>query len=362
MGLFDWLTGQFIDVIEWTDDSQDTMVYRFPRHNNEIKYGAKLTVRESQMAIFVNEGVIADVLGPGIYELETKNLPIMTSLEHWDHAFNSPFKAEVYFVNTKRFTDLKWGTKNPIMVRDPEFSMVRLRAFGTYEIRITDPKQFMNEIVGTDNHFTIDEIDEQLTNLIISKFTTIIGESNIPVLDMASNYEKFSEYISEKISPYFGEYGLHLTKILVENISLPANVEKALDARSSREITGNLDDNIKYQTGEALGSDTGGSMGEMIGMGAGIAMGQNMAESLSKKSLDNDTPPPLPQRNTTMYYVALNEEKEGPYDLRTIQLFINEKKINKETLIWTEGLNDWIEAYSILEKEFNATPPPLPKI
>ena len=362
MGFFDWLTGQFIDVIEWTDDSHDTMVYRFPRHNNEIKYGAKLTVRESQMAIFVNEGIIADVLGPGIYELETKNLPIMTNLEHWDHAFNSPFKAEVYFVNTKRFTDLKWGTKNPIMVRDPEFSMVRLRAFGTYEIRITDPKQFMNEIVGTDHHFTVDEIEDQLTNLIISKFTTIIGDSKIPILDMASNYEKFSEYISAKIAPYFGEYGLHLTKILVENISLPAEVEKALDARSSREITGNLDDNIKYQTGEALGSDTGSSMGDMIGMGAGIAMGQNMAESLSAKKTDKHTPPPLPQRNTTMYYVALNDEKEGPYDLRTIQLFINEKKIEKETLIWTEGLKDWVEAYSILEKNFNAMPPPLPKI
>ena len=362
MGLFDWVFGQFIDVIEWTDDSHDTMVYRFPRHNNEIKYGAKLTVRESQMAIFVNEGVIADVLGPGIYELETKNLPIMTSLEHWDHAFNSPFKAEVYFVNTKRFTDLKWGTKNPIMVRDPEFSMVRLRAFGTYEIRITDPKQFMNEIVGTDHHFTVDEIEEQLTNLIISKFTTILGESNVPVLDMASNYEKFSQYIEEKIAPYFGEYGLHLTKILVENISLPANVEEALDKRSSREITGNLDDNIKYQTGEALGSNTGGSMGDMIGMGAGIAMGQNMAESLSKKSLDKHTPPPLPKRNSTMYYVAINEEKEGPYDLRTIQLFINEKKIKEETLIWTEGLKDWVQAHTVLKKNFNTMPPPLPKI
>ncbi|CAA6816238.1 MAG: Putative virion core protein (lumpy skin disease virus) [uncultured Sulfurovum sp.] len=362
MGLFDWIFGQFIDVIEWTDDSHDTMVYRFPRHNNEIKYGAKLTVRESQMAIFVNEGVIADVLGPGIYELETKNLPVMTSIEHWDHAFNSPFKAEVYFVNTKRFTDLKWGTKNPIMVRDPEFSMVRLRAFGTYEIRITDPKQFMNEIVGTDNHFTVDEIDEQLTNLIISKFTTILGESNLPILDMASNYEKFSQYIEEKIAPYFGEYGLQLTKILVENISLPANVEEALDKRSSREITGNLDDNIKYQTGEALGSDKGGAMGDMIGMGAGIAIGQNMAESLSKKSLDKHTPPPLPERNSTMYYVAINEEKEGPYDLRTIQLFINEEKIHKQTLIWTEGLKDWVEAQSILEKNFNTMPPPLPKI
>ena len=362
MGFFDWAFGQFIDVIEWTDDSHDTMVYRFPRQNNEIKYGAKLTVRESQMAIFVNEGIIADVLGPGIYELETKNLPIMTSIEHWDHAFNSPFKAEVYFVNTKRFTDLKWGTKNPIMVRDPEFSMVRLRAFGTYEIRISDPKQFMNEIVGTDQHFTVDEIDEQLTNLIISKFTTILGESNIPVLDLASNYEKFSQYISEKIAPHFEEYGLHLTKILVENISLPSNVEKALDKRSSRELTGDLDENLKYQTGEALGSENGGAMADMIGMGAGIAMGQNMADSLSKSKIDKNTPPPLPNRNSTMYYVALNEEQEGPYDIRTIQLFIRENKIQKDTLIWTEGQVDWVEAYTVLEQYFNATPPPLPKI
>lgn len=361
MGLFDWMFGQFIDVIEWTDDSQDTMVYRFERHNNEIKYGAKLTVRESQMAIFVNEGVVADVLGPGIYELETKNLPIMTSLEHWDHAFNSPFKAEVYFINTKRFTDLKWGTKNPIMVRDPEFSMVRLRAFGTYEIRVSDPKIFMNEIVGTDHHFTVDEIEEQLTNLIISKFTTILGENKTPVLDMASNYERFSEYMSQKIAPYFEEYGLTLTKVLVENISLPQEVEKALDQRSSREITGNLDDNIKYQTGEALGNENGSSMSDMIGMGAGIAVGQSMAESLNTKSIDKNTPPPLPQRNSTLYYLALNDEQEGPYDFRTVQQFIVENKIQRDTLIWTEGLQDWVEASTVLEEQFNATPPPLPR-
>ena len=360
MGLFDWVFGQFIDVIEWTDNSQDTMVYRFPRHNHEIKYGAKLTVRESQMAIFVNEGVIADVLEPGIYELETKNLPIMTSLEHWDHAFNSPFKAEVYFVNTKRFTDLKWGTKNPIMVRDPEFSMVRLRAFGTYEIRITDPRVFMNEIVGTDNHFTVDEIDDQLTNLIISKFTTILGESNIPVLDMASNYEKFSEYISEKIAPYFEEYGLELTKILVENISLPENVEKALDKRTSREVTGDLDKHIEYQTGEALGSGNG-NMGDMLGMGAGLALGQEMTQKMNQKNIDKNTPPPLPTRNSTMYHIAVDDAQEGPYDIRTMQLYINDGTIKPDTLIWTEGLQDWVEAGTVLEKYFKATPPPLPK-
>jgi len=177
------------------------------------------------------------------------------------------------------------------MVRDPEFSMVRLRAFGTYEIRVTDAGQFMREIVGTDGHFTIDEIDDQLKNLIVSKFTTVLGESKIPILELASNYEKFSNYVTEHIAPYFGEYGLQLLKVIVENISLPDNVEKALDKRTSREITGNLDDNLKYQTGEALGnSNGGGTIGDMIGMGAGIALGQNMADSFNKKSYKRYTP------------------------------------------------------------------------
>ncbi|MCH9740701.1 MAG: SPFH domain-containing protein [Epsilonproteobacteria bacterium] len=359
MGLFDWIFGQFIDVIEWTDSSQDTMVYRFERHNNEIKYGAKLTVRESQMAVFVNEGVIADVLGPGIYELETNNLPIMTSLEHWDHNFNSPFKAEVYFLNTKRFIDLKWGTKNPITVRDPEFAMVRLRAFGTYEIRITDPKTFMTEIVGTDAHFTVDEVDNQLSNLILSRLATVLGESEVAVLDFASNYEKFGDFITEKISPSFAKYGLELTHMLVENISLPEEVEKALDTRTSREITGNLDKHIQYQTGEALGnSGEGGSsaMGDMVGMGAGIALGQEMLNKIS----DKNTPPELPTRDTTLYHIAVDDVSEGPYDIRKIQELIQGEIIKEDTLVWTKGLDDWQVAKEVLKKYFNNTPPPLP--
>jgi membrane protease subunit (stomatin/prohibitin family) len=366
MGLFDWITGQFIDVIEWIDDSHDTMVYRFDRQGNEIKYGAKLTVRESQMAVFVNEGVIADILGPGIYELETNNLPILTSLEHWDHGFNSPFKAEVYFLNTKRFTDLKWGTKNPITVRDPEFSMVRLRAFGTYEIRIANPKTFMKEIVGTDGHFTTDEIENQLTNLILSKFATILGQSNTPLLDLASNYEQFGSYITQKISPYFEEYGLELTKMLVENISLPDEVEKALDRRTSRAITGDLDENIKYQTGEALGNASsaggGSAIGDLVGMGAGIALGKEMMDTLSNKnSNQSQQPPKLPtQESTIMYHVAINNESKGPYDIQTIQQLIKEGTITKDTLVWREGLEKWQEARSVLAKLFNTTPPPLP--
>jgi len=361
MGLFSWLTGQFIDVIEWTDNSQDTMVYRFDRQGNEIKYGAKLTVRESQIAVFVNEGVIADILEPGIYELETNNIPILTSLQHWDHGFSSPFKAEVYFISTKRFTNLKWGTKNPIMVRDPEFSMVRLRAFGTYEIRITDPKRFLNEIVGTDAHFTTDEIESQLTNFILSKFTTILGEDKTPVLDLAANYEKFGSFITEAISPYFKEYGLELTRILIENISLPDEVEKALDTRSSREITGDLNAHIQYQSGQALGNSNG-SASEMVGMGAGLAMGQQMAESMKA------APTPPPQSTTTTapslpkksphYFISVADQSTGPFPIEHIEKEIAEGLIQKGTLIWTEGMENWETADTHFSHLF-LTPPPL---
>jgi len=356
MGLFDWIFGQFIDVIEWTDNSQDTMVYRFNRQGNEIKYGAKLTVRESQIAVFVNEGEIADVLGPGIYELETNNIPILTNLQHWDHGFNSPFKAEIYFLNTKRFIDLKWGTKNPIMVRDPEFSMVRLRAFGTYEIRITDAKKFLTEIVGTDGHFTTDEIEAQLTNLITSNFATIMGADGTPVLDLAANYQILGAYITEHIAPSFAEYGLELTKMLIENISLPEEVEKAIDTRSSREIAGDLDANIKYQSGQALGNSEG-SASDMVGMGAGMAMGQQMANSMSHNTASS-TPPPLPNQ-ISQYFVAIEGKSEGPFSLEEIEKKLISGDITYETLIWTQGLPEWTGTSAILSKDFSQTPPPL---
>ncbi|MEA3417989.1 MAG: SPFH domain-containing protein [Campylobacterota bacterium] len=355
MGLFDWLTGQFIDVIEWTDDTQDTMVYRFNRHGNEIKYGAKLIVRESQMAVFVNEGQIADILGPGTYELETKNLPILTSLQHWDHGFNSPFKAEIYFVNTKRFIDLKWGTKNSIMLRDPEFDMVRLRAFGTYEIRVQDPKKFITEIVGTDGHFSTDEIDAQLTNLIVSKFASIMGENEIAALDLAANYETLGEFMATKISPYFEEYGLSLTKMLVENISLPEEVEKILDRRTGREITDNLDENLKYQTGEALGNKNAGGAADMVGMGAGLAMANQMAGSLQ----GNKGVPPMIPDSHEHYFIAIDKKAHGPYDTDTIEMLIHDGTIIGDSLVWTEGMDKWQKASTVLSRLFKTTPPAL---
>ncbi len=361
MGLFDKIFGEFIDVIEWTDDSHDTLIYRFERYGNEIKYGAKLTVRESQVAVFVNEGEVADVIEPGMYELETKNLPILSTLQHWDHGLQSPFKAEIYFCSTKQFVDLKWGTKNPIMIRDAEFGGVRLRAFGTYAIRIKDPVKFIKEIAGTDGHFTVDEISDQLRNLIISRFTNIAGSSKIPVLDLAANYDQLGDYLTETISPEFNEYGLELTKILVENISLPSSVEEALDKRVSMGMIGDLDQYIKYQSAEALG--TGGSASSAMDMGMGFAMANKMADSLNTPSSSQTNggqsapaaaPPPLPTQ--TLWHVAIDDKATGPYDLDAVRGLIKEGKLTPDSLVWTEGMEDWASAQSV--KEISKMIPP----
>jgi len=368
MGFFDKLMGEFVDVIDWLDSSDDTMVYRFERYGNEIKYGAKLTVRESQVAVFVNEGEIADVFEPGIYELETSNMPIMTTLNHWDHMFQSPFKAEIYFFNMRRFVDLKWGTKNPLMLRDKEFGPVRIRSFGTYGIRINDPETFLKEIVGTDGYFTIDEVSDQLRNLIVSRFATIVGQANIPILDMAANYDQMSEFIHERIAPEFEAYGLELTKLLIENISLPPKVEEALDKRSSMGLVGNLDDYLKFESAGAMSnSGNGGSSaaGDAMGMGMGFAMAQQMAASLNTSQSTQQTsapaaPPPIPNAQT--YHFAIDGASVGPFTLTQIKSKIAQREILPETLAWREGKSGWEASGSLkeLERLFSATPPPLP--
>jgi membrane protease subunit (stomatin/prohibitin family) len=236
--------------------------------------------------------------------------------------------------------------------------MVRLRAFGTYEIRVEDPKVFLQEIVGTDGHFTTDEIDAQLTNLIVSKFAAILGENDVPALDLAANYEKFGTYITERISPYFKEYGLELTKILIENISLPAEVEKALDRRSSREISGDLDANLKYQAGEALGNENGGgAISDMVGMGAGLAMGSQMMKGMGEKT-PTATPPPIPD-SEKRYFVAVDKEPQGPFDIDKIKTMIQDGSIQRDSLVWTEGMESWKKASDTLSTLFRSTPPPL---
>ncbi len=362
MGLFDKLFAEFIDIIEWLDNSNDTMVHRFARYGNEIKYGAKLTVRESQTAILVNAGKAADFFEPGMYELTTQNMPIMTTLESWPHGFESPFKAEVYFFNMRRFTDLKWGTKNPIMLRDKEFGPVRLRAFGSYGIRIHDPLAFIQEIVGTDGHFSTDEISSQLRNLILSRFASILGEANIPVLDLAGNYDDLSDYITAKIAPEFMEYGLEITKLLVENISLPDAVEAALDKRTSMGIIGNLKNYSEFQTAEALraaAENPAGGASQGIGLGMGFAVANKMGQTLTQNNT-RVAPPPLPK--TTQYFVALNGQQTGPFDLDHLAQQINTGDINRTTLIWSQALVNWTKAGEIAELApyFASMPPPLP--
>ncbi|MEQ1557337.1 MAG: SPFH domain-containing protein [Methyloglobulus sp.] len=363
MGLIDKILGEFVDVIEWTDSSTDTMVYRFERYGNEIKYGAMLTVRESQTAILVNEGRIADVYQPGLYKLETNNMPIMTTLESWPHGFNSPFKAEVYFFNMRRFTDLKWGTKNPVMLRDKEFGPVRLRAYGTYALKIKNPEVFSKEIVGTNGHFRTGEISDQLRNLITSRFSSIIGEANIPVLDLAGNYDDLSNFVSTRITPEFLEYGLEVGNLLIENISLPEEVEKALDKRTSMGVIGNLNDYTKFQAAEAMkaaAENPSGAASAGVGMGMGFGMANEMTKAYADAGNKPASPPPVPGQ--TQFYVAIHGEESGPFDVAIIKQKIQSGEITRETLIWHDPMPEWMAAEKLdnLIGYFSKMPPPLP--
>lgn len=374
MGLFDKIRGEFIDIIEWTDQTNDTMVYRFQRRDNEIKMGAKLTVREGQVAAFINKGQLADVFAPGMYTLETNNLPILTTLMGWKHGFHSPFKAEVYFVSTRRFTDLKWGTKHPITLRDAEFGPVRLRAFGTYAIKVTDAGAFIREIVGTDGHFTTDEITDQLRNLIISRFADIIGESKIPVLDLAANYDELGDFVTGKISDDFKQYGLEITKMLVENISLPEAVEKALDKRTSMGVIGDLHKYTQFQTANAMedaAKNPGGMAAGGMGMGMGFAMANQMGQSMTPaaqtppaqqppQAQQPTTPPPLPTAKE--YHLAINNQQFGPFGTDALKPYVQNGQLTRDTLVWAQGMAQWTPAGQVneLASLFGSTPPPLP--
>lgn len=365
MSLWEKAKAELLDIIEWTDDSSDTMVWRFPRYDNEIKYGAQLIVRQSQAAVFVNRGEIADVFPSGQHQLTTQNLPVLTTLMGWKYGFQSPFKAEVYFVNTRNFTNLKWGTKSPVTLRDVEFGPVRLRSFGTYVVRVHDPAKFIREIVGTGGHFTVEEVAEQLKNLIATRFADMLGESAIPVLDLAANYNELSAYLTGKIAPEFLEYGLELTKLLVENIALPQEVEEALDKRSSMGIIGNLDNFLKFQSANALESaakNPGGEAAAGVGMGMGFAMANQMGKMVAAPQ-ETPTVAPSPPPLSRSYYVGKDGKQAGPFDTEAIAGYIRKGAITKETLLWKEGMPEWSTAGRFTEFEtlFRTTPPPLPK-
>jgi membrane protease subunit (stomatin/prohibitin family) len=350
MGLFDKLKAEFIDIIEWLDPSNDIMLYRFERYHNEIKYGAKLVVRESQVAVFVSEGQVADVFQPGTYTLETKNIPILTTLKGWKYGFNSPFKAEVYFANTKNFTDRKWGTKNPVMLRDPEFGPIRLRAFGNYTVRIKNPVKLIREVAGTDAHFTTDEITEQLKNIIITRFSDALAESKIPAIDMASQYDELSKLIQEKISDEYDEYGLELSKFLVENISFPPEVEEAIDKRNSMGVIGNLNNYMQYQAAnslEAAAKNPGGTAGEGIGLGMGFAMANQMAGMFQQRQVQppGAMPPPIP--GAIPFYAVVNGQQAGPFTMDVLSQMVQQQTFTPDTLVWKQGMAAWSKASTV---------------
>lgn len=291
MSFLNRLKGQFIDVIEWMDDSDDILVYRFPDRNREIMMGAQLTVRETQCAIFINEGKLADIFTPGRYELSTQNLPILTKLKSWKFGFNSPFKSEVYFVNTRQFINQKWGTSNPVMMRDTDFGIVRLRAFGSYSFRIGDPETFLVQLLGTNDVYTVDRVSEQIKRFTVSAFSDALASSGIAALDLAAKYDELSVLVGEKLKEKLAPLGLYATDVTVENISLPPEVEAAMDKRTSMGAVGDLNKYQQYQAAEAL-RDAAKNEGGMAGMGAGMAaaamfsgmMNQQMQQSAQAAS------------------------------------------------------------------------------
>ncbi|RWX00328.1 SPFH domain-containing protein [Flavobacterium cerinum] len=370
MGLFDKLRNEFIDIIEFIDNSNNIIVARFERFQNEIKNNAKLIVREGQQAVFINEGKIADIFNPGTYTLNTQNLPILSTLQGWKYGFNSPFKAEVYFINTRNFIDQKWGTKNAITLNDDRFGMLEIRAFGTYTFKITDAGKFIKEIVGTDGQFTTEEIVEQLKSIIVSRFTDAIGEANMPVESYAANLNELSMAIFSYMKDDFASYGMEVSKFLLENVSMPEEIKKEIFELSR---LNKIDFNklTQYKAAKAIelaANNPSGIAGAGVGMGAGLAMGNQMGQAFNQSqpaqtfntAQNQQIPPPLPVE--AKYFIALNNQQSGPFSLIQLIEMTKTGQLTKETLVWSHGMTGWENAETVTELQniFTQTPPPLP--
>jgi len=375
MGLFDKirekLTNEFIDIIEWLDYSDDTICHRFERYQNEIKNGAQLIVREGQKAVFINEGELADVFEPGTYTLNTQNLPILSTLKGWKYGFNSPFKAEVYFVNTHLFTDEKWGTKNPITLNDDRFGLVEIRAFGTYAFRIKDAGKFLIDIVGTDNNFTNFEINEHLKSLIATRFTDTVGEANLPIELYAANTTELSDTCRDVMQSEFESVGISLEKFFIENVSMPEDLKKEIFEYSRLDKL-DLDKLTKFKTAkaiEAAAKNDGGTAGAGMGMGMGFVMAQQMGGLMQPQmgagnpapAQQAAMPPPMPAQ--VQYFYASNGQQAGPVTIDQLGALFANRTVNKESLVWKQGMTNWTAIKDVEElKAFlgGSTPPPLP--
>ncbi|MCW3122950.1 MAG: putative virion core protein (lumpy skin disease virus)-like protein [Flavipsychrobacter sp.] len=365
MGLFDKLRNEFIDIIEWPDQKTDTLVWKFPRYQNEIKMNAKLTVREAQQAVFINEGKIADVFQPGMYNLQTQNMPVMATLKGWKYGFDSPFKADVLFVSTRQAVDQKWGTKNAITLSDDRFGMIELRAFGTYAFKVTDAGKFIKEIAGIEREYTTDEIGGQLKSIIATRFTNAAGSGNIPIEKFASNLEGLSSIIMEKLNADFDNYGLTITNFLVENVSMPEELKKEIFEYSRlNKIDMQKLAQLKSAQSIEIAAANEGIGGIGAGLGAGIGVGNMMASTIGQATAPMQQaagamPPPLSV--PAQYFTGVDGKQAGPFDSTQIQQMIQSGVIKRDSLMWKAGMAAWSAASGISELTpyFDAAPPPL---
>ena len=370
MGLFDKLKGELVDIIEWLDDSNgNTLVWRFPRYQNEIKNGAKLIVRPGQIAVFVNQGRLADAFTEGTHELTTGNMPILSTLMGWKHGFNSPFKSEIYFVSTRAVPGLKWGTPQPLMLRDHDFGVIRLGAFGTYTLRCSDPKLLLNQLVGTDGHYDTDEVQQVMRSLIQQAIADVIGGNKVAALDLLGNYAKMGEEIKAKVQTQIDdEYGLDLPSLQVVNINVPEAVQKAIDQRSSMGALGsgtlgaapNMAAFQQYQLGQGL-ANAGGGAGAGMNMGMGLALAGQMMNQTQQQQLM--APPPMP--SSQQWFFGVNGQNVGPLTVEVARQFVQMGQVKADTLCWTQGMAAWTAAGEVpaLQALFAAAgggPPPLP--
>ena len=373
MGLLDWAKSQFIDVIEWQDQSTDTILHQYDCRGNEIKNGAQLIVRESQAAVFIHEGELGDVFTPGKYELTTNNIPVLTSLRSWKYLLNSPFKCEVYMVNTKTFTAQKWGTPNVFYVRDQDFGRVSLRAFGTYSFKVADPGAFVQKVSGTKSNFRVSEIADELRSLIVNNLITAIGESKVSLLDLAANYKTLGDICLKNLNT--SEYGLQFTQFLINSISLPEELQKKLDEGTGMNMLGDMN---RYQqmsmadamkTAAANGGNGGGGMEGMMGMMMMNNM-MNQQQMMNQQMMNQGgyaqgygqaTPPPPPMMS--QYYVYINGQQMGPFPIQMLQQMVAQGQMTGDTQVWKQGMANWAAANTVPELASlfgGATPPPIP--
>ncbi|MCA9754583.1 MAG: SPFH domain-containing protein [Candidatus Eisenbacteria bacterium] len=398
MGFVQKLRNELIDIVEWVDDSRHTLVWRFPRYHNQIKNGAQLVVRPGQTAVFVHQGKIADIFHPGQYELETKNLPILSTLQGWKYGFDSPFKAEVYFCSSRQIPDLKWGTPTPVMLRDTDFGPVRLRAYGTYTLKAEDPAILLSELVGTDSEFDAEEITVLLRSIINNCFADLIAASRISILDLASNYGQLSEDLrSRVIERIDDEYGLDIPSLYIVNFSLPEEVQRALDARSSMGILGDLGRFQQYQIGAAMPiaaeNPAGGVAGAGVGLGMGLAISQQFgagpqtvipggapggpggspgggipggpgggtSTGTSGSGAGLQVVPQAPVGTpATGWYLAEGGRTEGPFDYSKLAELAQLGRLRPNSLVWVAGMAGWVEAAQVRPLLALFQPPPAP--